>query len=397
MQRFVSDMIYGITASGSCKLTDIGRALKEDITIKKTVDRLGRNLGNMPSKDKLIANYLAAVRPSLGTDTMLLVDGGDVTKPCSRKMESIGSVYDASTGTYGDGYWTIGVAALTENTCHPIPVYDKLYPCKKQGGSGFVVETEAALQYLRENFSNDIPRIFDRGFDSGDLIQGLVQNNEKFILRQNQNRVVVHNGKKTKIDDVVRGLECHQELSFQSKTGNVSTCKISLTKVVLPNLDHLKLQLVVCKEFGENPLVLYTNLDETTESVAVRIVKAYLMRWRIEEYHAFKKEQGMQFEDFRVRSLDKIQTLSLLLTIAIGYIGIICEKVNTEIYVLELISASKRILKPDAFLKKTKFIYYAVHDGITRVLAYLKSGISTYFKPNPFSQQICLYGFEKMG
>jgi len=397
MQRFIADMVYGIIASGSCKLTDISRALKEDITLKKTIDRLGRNLGNFTARDALTSNYLAAVRPSLGADTMLLVDGGDVTKPCSKKMEAIGSVFDASTRTYGDGYWTMGVAALTENTSQPIPIYEKLYPCKKQGGHGFTVETEAALQYLRENFSADIPRIFDRGFDSGDLIQGLVGNGEKFILRQNQNRVVVHKGKRSKIDAVVRGLECQYELSFKSRTGNKSTCKIGMTEVVLPNLNHLKIQLVVCKEFGENPLVLYTNLCENTESVAVRIVKAYLMRWRIEEYYAFKKEQGMQFEDFRVRSLDKIQNLDLLLTIAIGYIGILCEKVNEELYVMELISASKRIQKTDAFIKKTKFIYYAVHNGITYVLGYLKRGINNYFNPQISSRQLCIYGFEKMG
>jgi len=46
----------------------------------------------------------------------------------------IGKVYDASEKTYGQGYWTIGAVALTENHRQPIPVYEKLYPCKNQGG-----------------------------------------------------------------------------------------------------------------------------------------------------------------------------------------------------------------------------------------------------------------------
>jgi hypothetical protein len=80
----------------------------------------------------------------------------------------------------------------------------------------------------------------------------------------------------------------------------------------------------VCKGEGD-PLALYTNLCEDIESVAVRIVKMYLMRWRIEEYNAFKK-QGLKLEDFRVRSLNSIKNLNLLLTIAAGYLAMLSEK-----------------------------------------------------------------------
>ena len=397
MQKFVAEMIYGIVASSDCKLTEIGRALKEDISLKKTVDRLGRNLGSFCGNDALMANYLEALRPSLGADTMLLVDGGDVIKPCSPKMEAIGSVKDGSTGAFGNGYWTMGVAALSKETRQPIPVYEKLYPCIKQGGKGTNAETEAALQYLREHFDNSVPRIFDSGFDSGDLLQELVGRDEKFIIRQCQNRVSVHNGKRAKINDVVRGIQCHHTLSYQGKSGEKMRCKIGITQVVLPNMKHLKLRMVVCKIFGKDPLVLYTNLDESTELIAVRIVKAYLLRWRIEEYYAFKKEKGLQFEDFRVRSLEKIQTLDLLLTVAIGYIAILCDKVNDKMYVLELLEISKRLQETSTFLKNIKFLCYAIHAGIKSALACLKRGISSYFSPHPFSNQICIFGFEKMG
>ena len=388
-RKFIADMVFGIIAANSCKLTEIGRALKEDISLKKTVDRLRRNLANFFQIEKLMKNYLPVVRNNFGPDTMLLVDGGDVTKSCSPKMEAIGTVYDGSTGEYGDDYWTMGVVALTDENSQPIPVYEKLYPCKKQGGDGSKVETANALQYLRENFDSSIPRVFDRGFDSGDLIEELIANNEKFILRVNQNRVAVHNGKRTKIDDIVRGLVCKHEMTFHSKSGNISKCKIGMTQITLPNMGNLKVNLVVCKEWGEKPLVLYTNMDEKVESLAVRVVKAYLMRWRIEELYAFKK-QGLHFEDFRVRSLKSIQALDILLTVAIGFIGTLCEKANAEILVAELIYASKRIQKHSVFLKKTKFYYYAILDGINCVLAYLRYGISHHFESKTISYQPCL-------
>jgi hypothetical protein len=394
-RKFLADMIYGIVAAGSCKLTEIGRTLKEDIALKKTVERLGRHLSRYSERETLKQNYIAEVKRSLGADTMLIIDGGDVAKPCSPKMEAIGYVYDASEGKYANGYWTMGAVALSDEKQQPVPVYENLYPCKKQGGLGSGAETAKCLQYLRENFGSGIPRVLDRGFDSGATIMGLAENDEKFILRVNQNRVAVHNGKRSYIGDIARGVVCEHGFEYKGKNGKVSRCKIGITQVVLPNLKNTRLNLIVCKEYGETPLVLYTNLSETLESIAVRVVKAYLMRWRIEEFYAFKK-QSLRFEDFRVRGLDSIITLDLLLTVAAGFIAMLCEK-SADKTVVELVAVSKRIPKTADFLRKTKVIFYAVHDGVAHVLASLRCGISRFFASCPRDNQLCLAGFEKMG
>ena len=396
-QKFIAQMVYGLSASGSCKLSEIGRSLKEDIALKKTVERLGRNLCVFSKSEALMDNYIAAVRPSIGKPSMLLVDGSDATKSCSPKMEAIGTVYDASTGKYSKGYWTMGVAALTEHNHQPIPVYEKLYPCKKQGGLGFAVETKNALQRLRKHFASTVPRVFDRGFDSGGVMRDLESNKEHFIIRQNQDRVVIWGGRKTHIKDVVKSMDCPHILSLRNKTDKPVNCRLGATQIILPRLDNLKLNLIVCKEFGSDPLVLYTNLDQSMESIAEHVLKGYLMRWRIEEMYAFKKREGMNFEEFRVRSLKSIQNLDLLLTITIGYIGTLCAKANTDRLVWELIDVSKRIQKHSIFLKKTKFLFYAVFDGIVTALAQLKRGIYQYFSTAPPSPQLCFPDLEKMG
>ena len=394
-QKFIADMTFGIISANSCKLTDVGRMLKEPIALKKTVERLGRNLSDFSEGEKLTRDYLNTIKPYIGSDTMLLVDAGDVAKSCSPKMEAIGSVYDGSTGKYADGYWTMGAVALTDKTQHPIPVYENLYPCTKQGGLGFRAETARCIQNLRENFDSNIPRVFDKGFDSGNIITDLIKHNEKFIIRANQNRVVVHNGKRSKTNDVARGVVCEYELVFHKKSGKTASCKIGITQVTLPNMNNIKLNMVVCKDFSEQePLILYTNISETLESIAVRIVKAYLMRWRIEEFYAFKK-QGLNFEGFRVRSLNSIRNLDLLLTITIGFIAILCE--NGGRIMVELIDASKRIPRTLIFLKKTKFLFYAILDGITCVLASLRCGISNLFAPPPRDNQLCFAEVKKMG
>jgi len=45
-RRFVEEMIYGIQARGSVRLTEVARALDEPISLKKTHGRLCRNLSD---------------------------------------------------------------------------------------------------------------------------------------------------------------------------------------------------------------------------------------------------------------------------------------------------------------------------------------------------------------
>lgn len=395
-RKFVTDMIYGMVAAKSCKLTEIGRELKENVALKKTVERLGRNLSKFSEKDReiLMKDYLVAVKGPIGSDTMLLIDGGDAIKPCSPKMESIGFVRDGSTGKFAPGYWTIGAVALSGENRQPIPVYENLYPCKKQGGLGYNAETAKCLQNLRENFGADIPRVFDRGFDTQGIVKNLLMNNEKFVLRVNQNRVAVHKGKKSRINVIARNAVCEYELVYTDKSGNNVRCKIGMTQATIPSFNNMKLNLVVCKGLGE-PLVLYTNLSESLESFSVRVVKIYLMRWRIEEFYALKK-QGLNFEDFRVRELNSIKNIDLLLTVAMGFIGILGEDIGSCM-VVELIAASKRIEKIDVYLKNTKFLLYAILDGIATVFASLRCGIAHYFQPIQRDNQICIAGFCVLG
>ena len=75
------------------------------------------------------------------------------------------------------------------------------------------------------------------------------------------------------------------------------------------------MNLVVCYGFGNVPMMLITNLKSDDKRLSVAVVKVYLMRWKIEEYYRFKKQQ-FNLEDMRVRSLNSIRNLELLITIA---------------------------------------------------------------------------------
>jgi hypothetical protein len=56
-RRFVAEMVFGIQARGSVRLTEVGRALSGSISLKKTEGRLSRQLGR-PGLDRWIQRRL---------------------------------------------------------------------------------------------------------------------------------------------------------------------------------------------------------------------------------------------------------------------------------------------------------------------------------------------------
>ncbi len=61
-QRFVAEMIYGIQASESVLLTEVGRTLAEPIALKKTQERLSRNL-QRPELKEVVQDNVTRMLP----------------------------------------------------------------------------------------------------------------------------------------------------------------------------------------------------------------------------------------------------------------------------------------------------------------------------------------------
>lgn len=106
-------------------------------------------------------------------------------------------------------------------------------------------------------------------------------------------------------------------LKFRKKNGINADCKISILPIQLVCKPNDELNLVVCYGSGKEPMLLITNLRIDDKQLSVAVVKVYLMRWRTEEFYRFKKQQ-FGFENLRVRSLNSIRNLDLLLTVAMG-------------------------------------------------------------------------------
>ena len=78
-----------------------------------------------------------------------------------------------------------------------------------------------------------------------------------------------------------------------------------------------------------------------------------MCRWRLEEYFRFKKQE-YKFENFRIRSLKSINTLNSLLTIHIGMIGMLSEKLDTNLLIHKIIERSQSLKE------RVVFWYYQI-------------------------------------
>ncbi len=322
-QKFAHQMLYGILTGNKLHLSEIARSLKEEITLKKTIERLSRNLNAFEEKQSLMQDYLSLVKQHIKEDyAVIVIDNSDIAKPASRKMEALSQIRDGSTGETTQGYLTIEAAVLSESGKMPLPVYEKVFSAAESGFVSETCENLCCLESLSENFSKKCVRTLDRGYDANEYYRYFLEHQERFVIRAKKNRNVIYNGKTCNIMDAASRYKGKYCMNFKNKKGREVNCKMSCIPVRLCEFPEKELTLVAVYGFGAEPMLLLSSLTMKEKKRLCHIVtKVYLMRWRIEEYFKFKKQQ-FELEDLRVMSLQSIRNLNLFAMLATGYIGL---------------------------------------------------------------------------
>ena len=390
-EKFVHQMIYGILAGNKLHLSEIARALKESITLKKTIDRLSKNLHAFDGKDSVMHNYLGLVRQQVKDDyAVIIIDNSDIVKPASTKLEALSEIRDGSTGEITQGYLTIEAAVLSEKGKMPLPVYERVFSAAEKGFISETHENLCCLQSLTENFSSRCVRTLDRGFDANEYYRYFLKHGERFVIRAKKNRNVIYGGQTCNIMDVALRYKGAYRMDFKDKKGRTIRCKMSCIPVRLCEFPSRELVLAVVYGFGEEPMLLLSSLKMQEKKKLCHIItKVYLLRWRIEEYFRFKKQQ-FELEDLRIMSLQSIRNLNLLAMLAVGYISLTTSVHKDSIFLAEIKECSKRIYG------MPQFVYYAIGYALERVLSMSRSGISSFLPPRVKSQQITLFEYFKM-
>ena len=378
-RKFVLNLIYGLICSSSSYLSEIARSLKENITLKKTIERLSNNLTNFDKekRDYVWNNYVDKIKDKIDDNTVFCFDPGDLGKKNSKKLENLDLIKDGSTGEYINGYKMIEVAALTKKEKLPIPVYSSLYSTKDEDFISENDECLTALKYIRNKFGNMGIYALDRGFDDEKYFKYFSNNDLSFVIRMTvkRNITVCKSGKTRNIKKVAISKKCKTQYSYKDKNGITRTAYAGYMKVKIPNIEDKEFYLVVIKssEFSNSPMMLLTNLKPENDEFTKIVNKVYIARWKIEEYFKFKKQQ-FKFEKLLVRTLNSIRTLNMFLSIVIGFIAIFSDNQKYAQYII-VFEAAKSLRTND----KIVLVYYAVERGINKIFNNDKNGIKKLY------------------
>lgn len=376
--KFVMDMQYGLAKGGSCLISNIARSLDENIKLNYTIDRLCDNLSNMYQEEKEIIwnNYLNEVSKNIDKENaIVLFDDSDINKEYSKKLEDLDRVIDGSSQDKKivNGYHVCEATVLSMNNKQPMSIYSKIYSCKSKN---FVSKNTYTLESIKaaENMIGEkFIGVFDRGYNDNKIFKYMSNNKHEFVVRLDDERILLFKGKKRSVGEVAKtrkGKISYKALFDDSEEYELM---LSYTKATLPANKEEYTLVIVYGLSEKSPMKLLTNINIKDKADVIKVVRLYLSRWRIEEHFRGKKQE-YDFENMRVRTLESMNTLNMMLTIHLGHIAILADKIDKKLLTIKILYASKS-------LKDKSIVWLSqIARGIKNILAYAHTGIRDWLE-----------------
>ena len=374
-QKFIWEMLYGMTASGSVLLADVARELETDRTLIQIEKRLSRNLQSLRlEEDELRAEYLEMIAGRITRHTTLALDIGDLRKKYAARMENLCQMWDGSEGEQATGYWLIEIEAHHSDGTRT-GVY---WECWSQAEKEFTSRNQIILQAVKQ-VSAAVNRqgvwVGDRGLDGEAIISGLDALDVRYVIRQTGDRHVQReaDGRAISLRQVADEVKLcgHLEVWHRRRDGQWEQkhLRYGWREVIWPqNQQHYTLIVIV--GWGAEPLMLWTNIRVQKRKGARFIIKSFMRRWSVEDGGRVLKQE-FDLEKVRVESWLAIKRTVILAGLAYGFL---CLVQTMEQWVITMIINLVR-----AFRAPKKVWAYRIRQGLAELW---KGGL--LFRPSNF-------------
>lgn len=366
-RRFVEEAVYGMIASQSVMLTEMGRQLESRVSLKKIEERFSRQLIKPRLWDSLHQRILSMASSRVKDRTLLILDLSDLKKKYAEKMEHMATVRDGSDkGELVHGYWTNQVIASEVGSNEITPLHFSLYSQASPDFTGENNEILKAIDQVGTAVQNRGIWVIDRGGDRDALYEPLLRNKRDFIIRMVGSRDLIYKGR------IVRSLwlafSCrspYQKSFVRIRQGKEVQYNIrfGFVPVQLPNMDA-PLNMVVVQGISNKPMMLLTTLQiNPGEKDLWFIIQAYMKRWSIEETIRFVK-QTYDLENIRVLRYTRLQNMMALLLAVFYFVAVVLDQTQKlTIMAGHILKSAKRVFGiPD-------FKYYALGDGLSNIFS----------------------------
>jgi hypothetical protein len=355
-KKFIFEMLFGLCASGSVLLTEVGRKLAPTGTLHAVEKRLSRQLGSTRWDEAALAErYVAWVTPHLKPATVLALDVSDIRKAYAEKMACLGKVHDGSTGEIVTGYWLLSVEAHQADGRRQ-GIYLQAWSAQAEEFESENREILRAVELVERYAPQRALWVIDSGGDRSRLHSAFKQLGLRYLVRVKRERVVSWHASRHKIMAVAQEvLWCGSfRFAHRARSGRWRRLRVhyGFERILWREEPY---SLVVAEGVSDERLVLWTSEMVTTAEEAEWIVRAYLRRWAVEDANrVLKQEFGL--EQIRVMDWHRVQRLVLLVGIAYGFLGFVSHRGKRV--VKKLIELARRLRPPK------KVIAYAIRKGI---------------------------------
>jgi hypothetical protein len=360
-KKFLFEMIFGLCASGSVLLTEVGRKLPANISLHAVEKRLSRQLGSERwEAEALLERYVRWAARGIKADTVLALDTSDICKAYAEKMECLGKVHDGSTGEIVTGYWLLAVEAHHAGGQRQ-GIYLQAWSAQAEEFESENREILRAVELVERLAPGRALWVIDSGGDRSRLHQEFKRLKVRYLVRVGRNRTVAHLGQKRSIRTVAAEVLMRGSFRFAHRTKR-GRWRILRLRYGFERIEWQEeaYSLVVAEGISDEQLILWTNELVSNTEEAERVVRSYLRRWAVEDANRVIKQE-FSLEAIRVTDWQRVQRLVLLVGVAYGFVCRMGGKGKR--IVKKLIELARRLRPPK------KVMAYAIRKGIAALWA----------------------------
>lgn len=319
LAKLLYDLVYGVLKSGSAKVSSIGKALGEDKSISVTENRVTAAIARAdpgPMASRLSERSLGMC-PSF-----LCCDETDIQKPYGRAFEWLDRVQDGSAGgrPVGKGYHAVCVAGISHRNS-PMPLCLRAYSAR---ADGYLSQLEEHSPLFPEGAAGRTVSM-DRGYDSSAFMRLAQGRGMHFVIRaRSMRKYQAASGKWRKTGDcfaIASALKGRYAFRFR-EPGKPDPVEVKASAVRVRGKGIPEGCWLVAEYFGgeKEPRCYITDVDCSGKEGCEKALKAYRLRWRIEECFRFMKG-CFDMEGFMVRGMNAMNWILLAICAATAFLS----------------------------------------------------------------------------
>ncbi len=344
LKRVVEGMVLGVLGGETPVITEIGRQnSKDEGESWAAAKRMYRFLENKQVNTLQLYEGLyqvgcRAVEREKPEYLVVAVDPVNFEKPYVKNIEGISTVHKSTPpdlsghARLAHGYPAITAAVV--NTQVPAISYANWFSYEIDFVSQNKEIEQAFTTTCRLYPSYKVRFVGDAGLDDQKMFAQIERLEQEFVFRASHlERIVeVYNDRLDRweteilqdLTDTILYQATFEVLSKHAGRTRLDTVRFGWFQIRLPDHHAQTLWVVVAENpHFKNPLVLITNVPLETLPVLQQVYNDWRLRGRIEHGYRFDQEQGLDVEDMRVRTLDRMRRLFAIVLLSAQLVFVI--------------------------------------------------------------------------